>query len=262
MKRSIGILSLSVASLALSGCLQTRAELRGPGQGGSDPELQAQTRAQQAQQQQRQQISQTVASTLGDSSPAKPTVQTPPKPLPPASRFDEIDDQFRQLNGRIEVLESQLAQLSSPNANEKEVLEKKALNDKLLAYEEALKKLQDQVHDLQAARMVMQSSDAREAAVGEPKKSGAPGAAGNDVYQEGEALFKNKRWKDAIVTFSKYRDQFPKGKNYADATYKIGVCFQELGMKDESKPFLEEVVAKFPKSREATKAAFRLKAIK
>ena len=95
----------------------------------------------------------------------------------------------------------------------------------------------------------------------------------NDVYNEKQTkavptqtysltYTNSKKWKDAIVVFSKYRDQFPKGKKYADATYKIGVCFQELGMKEEAKPFLEEVVAKFPGTSEAKKASFRLKAPK
>jgi TolA-binding protein len=45
------------------------------------------------------------------------------------------------------------------------------------------------------------------------------------------------------------------------ATYKIGVCFQELGMIEEAKAFYDEVIAKYPKSNEAAKATSRLKAM-
>ena len=51
----------------------------------------------------------------------------------------------------------------------------------------------------------------------------------------------------------------PKGKRYADATYKIGMSFQELKLKDDAKAFYQEVIQKFPKSSEAKKAEVRLK---
>ena len=85
---------------------------------------------------------------------------------------------------------------------------------------------------------------------------------GRSAFDEGESLLSAKKYKEAIVAFQKYRDGNPKGRSYGDATYKIGVSFQELGLKDEAKTFFEEVTSKFPGSKEAKKAAARMKSLK
>lgn len=240
MKSSIWICSFS---MLLTGCLQTRAELRGDTDASQG--LPEQTRSQQAQQK--------VAQNTSGSTAAP--VALPPKAVPVATRFEEVDEQMRQLSGRVDVVENQLNQLNAAAANEKGsgTAEKKALEDRLLIYEEAIKKLEAQVQALEEARKTPTT---------QAGSSKASASAGLQIHAEGDAHFKGKKWKDAIVSFSNYRDQFPKGKNYADATYKIGVCFQELGMKDQAKPFLEEVISKYPGTKEAQKASFRLKSTK
>ena len=60
------------------------------------------------------------------------------------------------------------------------------------------------------------------------------------------------------MAYQKFRDQNPKNKKFAKATLKIGLAFNELGLKDEAKTFLEEVVAKFPQSEEAKQAKSKL----
>ena len=81
-------------------------------------------------------------------------------------------------------------------------------------------------------------------------------------FQAAEAAFEKKAWKEAILDYEKYRKAFPKGKEFPAATYKIGVSFQELGMADEARAFYEEVIAKFPKGKDAKSAQARLKALK
>ena len=83
-----------------------------------------------------------------------------------------------------------------------------------------------------------------------------------DTYDIAKEFFEKKDWKQAILNFQKYRDDNPKGVKLADATYKIGVSFQELGMKDEAKTFYDEVQVKYPKSEEARRAKIRLKGLK
>lgn len=221
-------------SISLVGCLQTRADLRGE----AERPMQQQTRSQQQQQAQSQ------------------ASQPPPKVVQ-ASRFDEYDEQLRGLNGRIDNLENQVAVLNAGAQNDKSQIsrEKQDITNKFVAYEEALQKLEAQIAALRD-EMAKQPVAAATAPVTAGKTGGAT------LHAEGQALFTGKKWKDAIVAFSKYRDQYPKGKLYGDATYKIGVSFQELGMKEEAKPFLEEVVAKFPGSKEAQKANYRLKTLK
>lgn len=53
-----------------------------------------------------------------------------------------------------------------------------------------------------------------------------------------------------------------KEKNVADAKYKIGVSFQELGMKEEAMAFYEEVVANYSKTEAGKSAKARLAKLK
>jgi TolA-binding protein len=64
-----------------------------------------------------------------------------------------------------------------------------------------------------------------------------------------------------MLQYDEYKKKAPKGKSIPEAIYKTGVCFQELGMKDEAKVFYQEITAKFPKSEFAKKAQIRLKSI-
>lgn len=217
----------------LTGCLKTRAEL--------EAENSANT-------QQRQTVAQQRAA-------AQERPAAPERPLPAANRFDEYDEQMRALTGRVDSLENYVQQLNAAKQSEAEggASEKQNTNLKFQAYEEELRKLEAQVATLKEEVTRLKAP---------PPEAAAPSAPGKTPYDQGESLFQAKKWKEAIVNYQKYRDQNPKGKMYADATYKIGVCFQELGMKDEAKTFLEDVTVKFPSSKEAKKAAFRLKSIK
>jgi TolA-binding protein len=223
------------SSLIVVGCLKTRAELAAEETGQSQEK---QTIAQQR--------------VAGQQAPYKE------KAPPSAYRFEEYDEQFRTLSGRVDANDNAIAQLKAAKQSEQEFGAKgrQAEEQKFLVYEEALKKLEAQVQALNEEVTRLKTPPAPE--VPPPSASGK----GRGVYDTGEDQFTAKKWKEAIVNFQKYRDQNPKGKQYADATYKIGVCFQELGMKEEARSFLEEVTAKYPNSKEAKKAAFRLKSLK
>ena len=103
------------------------------------------------------------------------------------------------------------------------------------------------------AAIVAQNTAAQAKAAADAKKS---------AYEVGQDFFDQKDWKKAILNFQKYRDESPRGKKVSDATYKMGVSFQELGMKDEAKTFFDELISKYPSSNEAKKAKIRLKALK
>lgn len=79
--------------------------------------------------------------------------------------------------------------------------------------------------------------------------------------QMGDDAFAAKDWKGAVVIYQKYRDKYPKGKKFVEATYKIGICFKELKLKSEAKTFFDEVIEKFPSSPEAKKAKSQLKSL-
>lgn len=177
--------------------------------------------------------------------PASNTVQ-PPTAVPAPPPEESPDAQMRDLNGRVDEAEHQVQLLSTTLQASKDDATKQAqLRDqKITALEDEIKKLEAQVQTL---------SDQ----VNKPK---AVVAAEPGTYiSDGDDLSAQKKYKEAIVSYQKYRDAMPKGNRYAEATYKIGLSFQELGMKDESKAFLEEVIGKFPKSQYAKSAAKKLK---
>lgn len=171
-------------------------------------------------------------------------------------KFQEVDDELRRVNGRVEAVETRLAQNTDKAMKGAGAVEQKVMaND--AAYREEFLKLQTQVDELKKQLAEMQEAQKRVAQVSAP-------AADNpkSQFQAAEASFEKKAWKEAILDYEKYRKAFPKGKEIPTATYKIGVSFQELGMVDEARAFYEEVVAKFPKSNSAKLAQTKLKALK
>ncbi len=152
--------------------------------------------------------------------------------------LQEINDQIRVLNGRIEVLEKKVsdgqAQANAIN-----------IDSKLKNYEQALANLEAQVQTLKGGV-------ANVSTVAKP-------AVQLNAFGRGEKAFREKNWQKAISEYQLYREQYPKGKDYSEATYKIGVCFQELNMKSEARAFYQEAVSKYPSSKAGKKAKFRLK---
>jgi TolA-binding protein len=212
-----------------AGCLKTRAEL-------------------EAEETDRQQEKQTVKQQAPYKEKAPPT----------AYRFEEYDQQMREFSGKLEALEAQNTQLYNLMKAEREASAKdKQLQDqKVAALEEAVKKNES---DIQAMNeQVAQLKAPPPAAALAP----APAGKAKSTYDEAEDLYNAKKWRDAIGIYQKYREKNPKGKYYADATLKIGMCFQELKMKDEAKTFFDVVAEKFPKSKESKKAALRMKTLK
>jgi TolA-binding protein len=182
----------------------------------------------------------------------KPASTTPAQNAPQAAVAPEKEDpdtQMRNLNGRVDEAENQVKQMTINHQTEKDMLVKdnQARDQKILALEEAMKKLEAQVAALNEQ-------------VNKPKP--VVNADPTAYIGEGDELATAKKHKEAIVAFQKYRDAQPKGGRYAEATYKIGLSFHELGMKDESKAFYEEVIGKFPKSPYAKNAAKKLKTLK
>lgn len=226
-KKTIKVVSIA-AVLLLSGCLKTRSEVAGTDQnavyGKKNVENQMEAQATVAQ--------------------------------APAEEKDEL---IRNLNGRVEVLENQLATL----VKEKETLTTQD-SQKIVLLQEALAKMEAQLQKFEtevapkpeeeAPKASEKSSDENEGKTVVAKKPG--------TYESAEQYFAKQEWKKAILSFQKYTDESPRGKNVPDAKYKIGVCFQELGMKEEAMAFYEEVVANHSKTAAGKKSKARLGTLK
>lgn len=180
------------------------------------------------------------------------------------SRFNEIDDDLRKTTGRIEALDSRLTQIKERAEKNDFALENKLKEQdtKFAAFREEMQKMQAELSEAKAAVAAAHEAIQAGAAAGSKSgKSGGDGKGEKNTFPTGEAKFEQKDWRDAIFAYEEYRKNYPKGRQFVAATYKIGICFQELGMNDDAKLFYEEVIAKAPKSKEAERAKARLKSL-
>lgn len=182
-----------------------------------------------------------------------------------ASRFADVDEQIRSLTGRVDVVENRLGQNNSgvESALKNSAQQTQDLNQKVALLQDALSKMEKENFQMNQEIQALKAAVAAQAAAASADRSAKSAKKdAKDAYEAGQEYFTKKDWKQAILQYQKYRDENPKGSHFADATYKIGVSFQELGMKDESKTFYDEVVNKFPKSEEARRAKIRIKGLK
>lgn len=150
-------------------------------------------------------------------------------------RFQEVDTQMRHLYGRIEAMESAFRQRSE---TQKKVDEQR----------------QESEREIWARiKLLEQTIDQRNQRKPPPPKS---------AFDLAQGHFEARRWRNAALEFEKYRSKNPKGKYYISATYKIGVCFEELGEKDNARLFYEEIIKNHPQHHIAKKARYRLKKLK
>lgn len=172
---------------------------------------------------------------------SEPSKDSAPAPVDP-------DEMVRVLNGRIEVLENQVTQLQKENAAQKE---NSAEANKVVALQESLSKMELQLQKLEAEKA---------AAPVEPTKTKSSDENLNikkTTFDQAEELFSRKEWKKAILSYQKFIEESPKAKQVADAKYKTGVAFQEMGLKDEALAFYEEVVVQYPHTTAGKKAKLR-----
>lgn len=165
------------------------------------------------------------------------------------NRMAENDAEIRALNGRIEVLENRIGQGNLDKEKSRKDSENQItdLTQKVSLLQEEISRLDNEITLLKAAQ-------------GEaPAAPKASDSKASNAFEAGEESFSKKEWKKAILNYQKFRDANPKNKKVPEATYKIGVCFQELGMKDEAKTFFDDVISRYPNSNEAKKARSRLK---
>lgn len=175
------------------------------------------------------------------------------------SRNADLESSLREMSGRIEVLENKAGQSDQGQARNLQQLETQVsdLTKKNALLQEEMGKMETQIQAL--SEQVAASAQAKAHA---EEKPAAAAKGGTALFDAGEDHFAKKEWRKAILNYQKYREQQPKGKKFPEATYKMGVCFQELGMKDESKTFYDELIGKFPSSPEARRARIRLKKLK
>ncbi|MEQ1722720.1 MAG: tetratricopeptide repeat protein [Pseudobdellovibrio sp.] len=232
------IIQVSLLSLLLTSCLKTRSEVSEQDQNAvyGKKNAENQTEAQAAN----INISQDVN---GQTAVAAP---------------DEKDELIRNLNGRVETLENQLSVL----IKEKETAGAQD-SQKIVLLEEALSKMEAQIQRLETELPINKTTDKNIKNIEDTEEVTA--AVSNKKlgpYETAQEFFSNKIWKKAILSFNEYTSKYPKGKNVDDAKFKIGVSFEELGMREEAMAYYEEVASNHSKSEAGKKSKARLAKLK
>ena len=184
-------------------------------------------------------------------------------------RFTDLEEDMRKHNGRFEATDARITQIKDRAEKNDFALEAKIKeqDQKFVAFREELEKMKAELTESRASLANAQAALQAIAASGSSGASAQASASGGGAkgeknpFEIGEAKFEAKSYRDAIFSYEEYRKTYPKGKSFIASTYKIGICFQELGMAEDAKPFYEEVIAKAPKSKEADRARARLKAL-
>ena len=179
---------------------------------------------------------------------------TSQEPVENSVKVDEKDDLIRNLNGRIESLENQINQLNKEKANNTDSQKVQLLQETLTKMESQMAKLEQEMAAKQASddreRELKKQADAAAAAAKESSKksdknSGKLNGKKNSSFDTAQDFFAQKDFKNAILEYQKFTDANPKSKHTPEAKYKIGLCFEAMGLKDEAYSFYEEVAAQY-----------------
>jgi len=85
--------------------------------------------------------------------------------------------------------------------------------------------------------------------------------ADNAQYWIGESYYALKEFDRAILEFDVVRRKYPSGEKVPAALLKQGFAFAELGDKVDARLILQELIARYPQSKEAVKAKEKVKAL-
>lgn len=80
-------------------------------------------------------------------------------------------------------------------------------------------------------------------------------------YRAGRILLAQKRWRDAILALGRVAEGHPKSERAPDALVGAADAMTELGMAEDAKALLRQVIEKYPKSAAARRARESLDAL-
>ncbi len=173
------------------------------------------------------------------------------------SQITEYEAQIRDYSGKVEELQIRLDrdQKSSAQRLGQENAELGAYKESVAALIKEKKDLADKVTKLQLENQESQL------------KLKKANMSLKDLMSLGDGYFDDKKWTKAVAEYQVYREKAKsvnqtKTEDYALATYKIGVCFQELNLKQEAKTFYKSVVKQNAETKAAKYAKYRLEKLK
>lgn len=174
------------------------------------------------------------------------------------NKIQEVSSEVLTMNGRVETLEAKINSLdrglqAHNRQGDQQVVE---VSNRVRTLEEASIGLNQRmdaiVEELKNLRASIDSSNKSEKSAAHSKgPEKGPFTVAEDEYAK-------QNWGEAILSYMKYREQNPTGKRYAEATFKIGYAFQQMGKGVQAKSFYQEVVNRFPGTPHAKKAQSQL----
>jgi len=161
-----------------------------------------------------------------------------------------LEEDLRIKDGKIEELE---VYISSLKKNNKE--SQKDDDEVLKAYKDSVESLL-----LEKKQLLQKVSLLQEANKNTESKLKSAITPADELLKQGDEKFAEKKWTEAVSLYQSYREktQNKKSKDYAMATYKIGVSFQELGLTSEAKTFYISVTKNFEGAEAYKYAKYRL----
>jgi TolA-binding protein len=150
------------------------------------------------------------------------------------SRIDVLESERQRLIEEIQILKGRAPELAAQGAD--------------LMWQRALKDMQAKNYRAAATSF----KDFAESFPQDPKLESAFILRGQNEYAA-------EMFKEALVSFGRYLDKYPKGNHRAMAWLGQGVSLIRLKQIQDSKLFLEQCVSLFPKTKEANLAAKLLK---
>jgi len=83
--------------------------------------------------------------------------------------------------------------------------------------------------------------------------------ADNAQFWIGETYYREKWYEKAILEYQKVIEKYPKGNKVPASLLKQGLAFYSIGDKANARLIMNELIAKYPHSREAKIARKKLK---
>lgn len=209
------------------------------------------------------------------------------------AQIDEVRDEIRALNGRIEELEhalrqqrpaggdgadrprdEKLARLEETNAQTAQRLARLEQHLKLeplaaptsrIKPEGSATKIVSEAELYNKARQSFEQGNMGAARKGfEEFLANYPGSdnADNAQFWIGETFYQEKSYEKAILEYQKVIEKYPQGNKVSSALLKQGLAFLSLKDRVNSRLIFEELVRKHPKTSEAKVAADKLKELR
>jgi tol-pal system protein YbgF len=72
--------------------------------------------------------------------------------------------------------------------------------------------------------------------------------ADNALFWQGEVLFMQRRYQDALRAYSEVLSRYPRGNKVSDAMLKMARCHQRLGNTSQASSLLQRLRREFPQS--------------